>query len=335
MANPTLTVSVIMTCYNEGAYIGQAVRSVLDQTRGDLVERIVIADDGSEPSTVAVLKELETWDSRIHVLYGPGGVGLPGQRNLAVAQTTSPLIAVLDGDDFWTKDKLEKQLPAFAKGEHIGLVYGDYFSFADGNLAGARRAGVLDLSDAQDVVRAYFLNDPPIIPSTTIIRRSAFDACGGFDAAVKVFEDTEFYIRLARIARFQLVSEPVLYKRVRKTSITGHRKDLLAHHAFIAFKAAAEEPRLLPLVPKRLAERARKLANQRFLAGDRADAQRIAALALRLSPHSPKVWIAFTLAMLPGPLAGVLKRKLFARRLDALTAVSDDSSAAVQAQGPT
>lgn len=73
------TCSVIITCYNEGAYIGAAVRSVLDQTRAEAIDQIVIVDDGSAPETLAVLKDIETWDKRIDVAYGPGGGGPAAQ----------------------------------------------------------------------------------------------------------------------------------------------------------------------------------------------------------------------------------------------------------------
>ena len=307
-------VAVIMTCYNEGAYIGAAVRSVLDQSRSDLIEQIVIADDGSRPDTIAVLKEIEGWDSRILVLYGPGGVGLPGQRNLAIAQTRAPWIAILDGDDLWTADKLEKQLPAMSD-PGVGLVYADYFVFPDGDLKAARRAGVLDIANSPDLARTYFLNDPPIIPSTTLIRRSAFDACRGFDAGVRIFEDTDFYIRLTRVTRFALTNVPLLYKRNRGSSITGGRKDLMAHHAFVAFKAASEEPRLLPLVARRLSERARKLGNHRFLLGDNQEATSLLRLATRLDLLNWRAWISLTVSGLFAGLAyRLLESKLRARR---------------------
>jgi glycosyltransferase involved in cell wall biosynthesis len=284
MPEPTLSVAVIMTCYNEGAFIGKAVRSVLDQTAADAIEQIVIADDGSQPDTIAKLKLIETWDDRIAVLYGPGGVGLAGQRCKSIAVTRAPLLAILDGDDLWVPEKLERQLPYFERDPDLGLLYSDYFSFPDGALDKARRAGVIDLSSKANLSTQYFLNDPPIMPSSILVRRSAYTASGGFDPQLRVFEDTDFYLRMARVTKFALIDEPLIYKRYHKNSITGGRPDLMAHHAFVAFKAASNEPQLLGLVPRRLAERARKLGNQRFLLNDAASASDLLALALRLDP---------------------------------------------------
>lgn len=311
---PGLRVSVVMTCYNEGRWIGAAVRSVLDQTRVDLIEDIVIADDGSDEETLVVLREIEGWDGRIRVLYGPGGAGLSAQRNRAVGETSGDLIAILDGDDLWAPDKLERQTPVFAD-DGVGLCYADFCHFAGEDLATARRAGVKDITAASDLTRAYFLNDPPIIPSTTLLRRTALEAAGGFDATVRVFEDTDLFIRLSRVCRFALVDTPLLMKRYRTSSITGGRRDLMAHHALVALRAAAEDPRLLPLVPRRLAERARKLGNQHFLMDDVKGSAGFYGLAVRLQSFSPMAWAGVLLTgPLGGPVRGFLRGRLRKRR---------------------
>jgi hypothetical protein len=123
-----------------------------------------------------------------------------------------------------------------------------------------------------------------------------FELCGGFDSSASVFEDTDFYIRLSRYCRFALVNEPLLYKRNRGSSITSGRKDLMACHAFVALKAAAEEPRLLPLVTRRLSERARKLGNQSFLLGDSRKAARLLRFAVQLNACNWRAWASLIVA---------------------------------------
>lgn len=289
-------VAVILTCYNEGLYIGDAIRSILDQSRSDHVAQIVIADDGSDEDTLTILREIEAWDARIQIIYGLGGVGLPGQRCKAIALTSAPYLAILDGDDLWTPDKLEKQVPILEANRNIGLIYSDFYTFPNFDLTAARRAGVLDICQSKDLAIGYFLNDPPIIPSTTMIRRSAYEACGGFNPNVRVFEDTDFYLRIARVTAFAIVDEPLLYKRNRGTSITGGRKDLMAHHAAVALSAAADNPELLRHVPRRLAERARKLGNHRFLLNDRSGAVDMLRFSLRLDPFNRRTWASFLAA---------------------------------------
>jgi glycosyltransferase involved in cell wall biosynthesis len=317
-----------MTCYNEGPFIEEAVRSILDQTRQDLVDAIVIADDGSAADTVAVLKAIETLDPRIRVLYGSGGRGLPGNRNVAADHCTGDYIAILDGDDIWAPTKLEEQCVVLDRSPSVGLVYAGYFTFPSGNLGAAQPARVIDISDSKGgpggaLTKRYFLNDPPIIPSTIIVRRDLFEKVGRFDANIRVFEDTEFFLRLSKLCDFALVSTSLLYKRGHPSSITGGRKDLMAYHAFVALKAAAEDPGMLALVPRRLAERARKLGNQRFLIGDHDGARALAAFALRLRPSSALSWVGYLLARLPRAIGDRLRSTVFRRRVGALQAPAD------------
>jgi glycosyltransferase involved in cell wall biosynthesis len=310
----------MMTCYNEGPFIEEAVRSILAQTRQDLIDVIVIADDGSAPETVAVLKAIEALDPRIRVLYGPGGLGLPGNRNVAADHCTGDYIAILDGDDIWAPTKLEEQCVVLDRNSSIGLVYAGYFTFPNGNLDAARPARVLDISDSKGgpvgaLTKRYFLNDPPIIPSTIVVRRELFEKVGRFDATIRVFEDTDFFLRFSKLCDFALVSTPLLYKRNHLASITGARKDLMMHHARVAFGFAASEPALLPLVPRRLAERARKLGNQRFLAKDREGALALLRLATKLDAWNGRAWASLIAVSVFGvPVERLMKETLATRR---------------------
>ena len=314
-----MRVGVLMTCFNEGAYIEAAVRSVLDQTEAAAVRRLVIIDDGSAPATIEVLQQVSRLDGRIDIVYGPGGYGLPKNRNLAAARCLDcDVLALLDGDDLWGPDKLEKQLAVLAARPDIGLTYTGYSTFANDDLTTARPARVLNLDGARDLTRRYFLNDPPIMPSSVVMRRDAFQTVDGFDASIRVFEDTDFYLRLSRITGFCAVDEPLIFKRTHSASITGDKTRLMAHHAAVAFAFAATEPRLLALAPKRLSERARKLANVQFMLGVNDHAVRLYRLATALDLSNLRAWAGLGLAWLgAGPLRGVFAR-LLRRRASAL-----------------
>ncbi len=275
-----------MTCFNEGRWIGAAVRSVLDQTAADRIAAIVIVDDGSAEDTRLALGEIEGWDERVRVVYGAGGAGPARNRNAGVEACDAPFVAFLDGDDLWTDDKLERQLGELERLPDVGLSYTGYEIFPDGRPEAARVAHVSDLSGAHDLARAYFLNDPPILPSTVLIRREAFQRVGGFDPTLRVFEETDFYLRLAEHTRFAALDAPLIRKRTHAGSLTGRRPKLMAHHAYVAFLACARAPRLLPLAPRRLAERARKLGNQAYIDGEVAEARGYWALAVKLDPTS-------------------------------------------------
>jgi glycosyltransferase involved in cell wall biosynthesis len=239
---------------------------------------------------------------------------------MAADYCTGDYIAILDGDDIWAPTKLEEQCVVLDRSLSVGLVYAGYFTFPSGHLSAAQPARVLDISDSKGgpagvLTKRYFLNDPPIIPSTIIVRRDLFDRVGRFDSTIRVFEDTDFFLRFSKLCDFAFVPTPLLYKRNHSASITGARKDLMLHHARVAFGFAAGEPEMLPLVPRRLAERARKLGNQRFLAKDREGAVALLRLATRLDVWNLRAWASrIAVTFLGGPVEQLLKRTLATRR---------------------
>jgi glycosyltransferase involved in cell wall biosynthesis len=307
-----MSVAVVLTCRNEGAWIGRALASVLAQDAAAEIAEIVLADDGSDEETLAVLDGLEGADPRLRILRGPGGWGVSGARNRAAAATRAPLLAFLDGDDEWAPAKLARQLAALRADGSLGLVYTGYRALAAGAEEGEARA-VYDLSRHARPARRYFLRDPPILPSSVLMRRSAFAAVGGFDEGLAVFEDTDLFLRLARVSRLKGLPEPLIRKRYRAGSLSAPRPELMAHHAYAAFAAGARDAELAPLVPRRLAERAARLGLVAYYAGDLAAAGRHGALARALRPLNLRAFALGALLAGGAPLRRALAGRL-ARR---------------------
>ena len=307
-----MSVAVILTCHDEGDFIKAALASVLAQDSALRITEIVLADDGSGPETLQVLDRLEGCDPRLRLLRGPGGWGVSGSRNRAVAATSAPLLAFLDGDDTWAPEKLGRQMDVLDAEGVIALVYTGYQALAaDGRLAAPRR--VYDLSTCRRPVRRYFLDDPPILPSSVLMRRTAFEAVGGFDEAVNVFEDTDFFLRLAGTARMKGLPEPLIRKRYRASSLSAPRPGLMAHHAYVTFHAAALEPDLTRWVPRRLAERAARLGLVAYYAGDWDTARAHLATASALQPLTARALMLRGLVWGGEPLRRVLSARLAAR----------------------
>ena len=177
-------ISVVITSFNEGALIEQAVESVLKQSRSDLIEKIVIIDDGSGGETLEILSTVARRDPRIEVLLEHGN-GQARNRNIASRRIDLDWIALLDGDDIWLPQKLQRQWNFCRSNSAIGLVYSYYYSFRDIGETNMKVPFVHDHGRSSDTLRDYFRFDGPIIPSTVLLRRSAFEAAGGFDPNIR------------------------------------------------------------------------------------------------------------------------------------------------------
>ncbi|TPG49581.1 glycosyltransferase family 2 protein [Roseomonas nepalensis] len=171
-------VSVVIPAYNAAKTIGNTIETVLAQTVP--AKEIIVVDDGSADDTAMVA---EGYGPFVKVIRKQNG-GPASARNLGVRQAAGEWIALLDADDLWAPDKLERQLRLVADPE-VGLVH---------TLTDGQRAQVpTTLSFEQLWDRNWIVN------STVLLRKKAFENLGGFDETRDLIsvEDYNFWLRLA------------------------------------------------------------------------------------------------------------------------------------------
>lgn len=118
-AKEQILVSVIMPAYNVAPYIEASVRSVLAQSVNDW--ELLIIDDCSKDDSYEIALRLAQEDSRIRVLKNERNSGVSKTRNYGISMARGSYIALLDSDDQWYPEKLEKQLALMQRtGAQIG-----------------------------------------------------------------------------------------------------------------------------------------------------------------------------------------------------------------------
>lgn len=124
----SLMVSVVIPIYNGESYIEDTIRSVIDQSYQNF--EIVVVDNYSDDKSAQIVCALATQDSRIKYIkldFNSGGPARP--RNIGIQNSNGALVAFLDADDIWEKNKLEKQI-SFLVDNDFDFVSSDY-SFID------------------------------------------------------------------------------------------------------------------------------------------------------------------------------------------------------------
>jgi len=101
-----VTVSVIIPVYNVAEIVDRAIRSALDQTVKPL--EIIVVDDRSTDDTIAVVKKIDS--PLVRVVSAPSNRGPAAARNLGIAKAKGDWIALLDADDAWLPERLERLL---------------------------------------------------------------------------------------------------------------------------------------------------------------------------------------------------------------------------------
>jgi glycosyltransferase involved in cell wall biosynthesis len=108
-------VSVILPYHNREDTLEEAARSVLDQTYQSLT--LYLIDDGSTDDSQSVAKSLD--DPRIFHIALTGNHGVAHARNAGLSEAATSLVAFMDSDDVWRREKLETQIHYLRKMQSI------------------------------------------------------------------------------------------------------------------------------------------------------------------------------------------------------------------------
>lgn len=208
-----MMISVVMPTYNYARYIGEAIDSVLAQTRSDY--EIIVIDDGSNDGTGDLIKNKYPM---VRYFYTKQN-GVSSARNLGIKVSKGEFIAFLDADDVWLPEKLEKQIDVFNKKKEVGMVYTENCSFDKYNRIVDRSLGKREKLMRGDVVRNIFLNSY-LTTSTVMVRKAVFDRVGLFEEQLKAAEDDNMWMRIAMEYPIEMIDEPLVRYRITEGSLS-------------------------------------------------------------------------------------------------------------------
>ncbi len=198
-------VSVIIPSYNQAEYLGEAVRSVLDQTYQNF--EVIVVNDASPDNTDEVIKRFN--DPRLKYFVHEKNLRLSAARNTGINASLGEIIALLDGDDYLHSEKLELHVKFLEAHPEIGVSYNARFELnhSSNTIREMWRppleAGLVDL-----------MQGFPFSPSDMVIRRDWAFKVGLFNPEMGTAEDTDFPCRLALAGcQFAGIDRALNYRR--------------------------------------------------------------------------------------------------------------------------
>jgi glycosyltransferase involved in cell wall biosynthesis len=199
-------VSVVIPAYNASSFIDETLASIFAQTVQDI--ETVVVDDGSTDDTCA---RVLTYGARVRLVAG-GRAGAAGARNVGVAASGSDWVAFLDADDVWEPDKLERQLAEAAR-TSAALISTDRYNVGDRGALPLVQSAIQSLVDGDAFERLLLGN--VITTSSVLLRRSVFDAVGGFSTEPDVLyaEDWDLWLRIAHDHQLAACHTPLVSYR--------------------------------------------------------------------------------------------------------------------------
>ena len=210
-----MRLAVIIPCYNHAHYVGDALESVLSQTRG--ADRVIVIDDGSQDESLNVLRSFES-----------RGVAVSAQDNAGAHETLNrlvekaavdcELVAILNSDDIYLPSRLERCLPAFEQQKDLAVLstafelMNDHGQELDGESSRAKWFRAAWSLRGRDFAEWMGICNFPATTSN-VIARTDYLLANPF----RPYRFNHDYYLLAKAVledRFALIDEPLLRYRV-------------------------------------------------------------------------------------------------------------------------
>ena len=255
-------VSVLVTCYNRERYVGAALESVLAQSFADW--ELVVVDDGSTDRSPAIIADYAARDARIRSCPNPRNLGQFETRNRVAALARGKYLKYLDSDDFLHPHCLADMIHMMERHPEAGLlatVWSDaepFYPFVHSPEETYRRHFVFG---------ERFCNSP----LTTMMRRSVFQAVGGFDPAYPLSGDYDLLLRMAARTPTLFAPTGFSFYRVHDGQVVSTQTDEIWNFTTEGNRialAALRSPQCPLSAPERLWARSRVLRlGLRYIAG--------------------------------------------------------------------
>lgn len=211
-------VSVVMTLYNKGAYVQEAVQSVLSNTFTDL--ELLVVDDASTDGGAELVAAMS--DPRIRLLRSAVNTGRPAAANRGFCAATGQFIAIMDADDIAHRERFQRQVDLLTAHPEVDVV-GTLVQLI-GSAQGISRSP----SEDRECRAGLLFGDPVLYQSSMFRRTLVTQHHARCPEGWRIpGMDYLFLISISRVARFANIQEPLLYYRIGENNIR-HERDVIA-----------------------------------------------------------------------------------------------------------
>ncbi len=209
-------VSVVIPTFNDERYLEECIRSVMQQTLGNV--QIVVVDDCSTDGTQAIVANIGA--PNLHSVRHEINRGQAAARNTGLEIAQGQYVAFLDADDTMHPENLSRKVEALEQHPDVALVHSAVESMDEhGNVLGPRRSNVKRADVRVEQLFPALLHGNLIVHSSVLVRRNAVDDVGAWDPELRYADDWDLWIRLSRRYKFAYIDEQLVRKRVRLESV--------------------------------------------------------------------------------------------------------------------
>lgn len=228
-------VSIVIPAYNAADLIDEALASVQQQTYPHW--QVLIVEDGTQDGTESIAQTFaqSVGSAKVQYIRHEVNQGLSAARNTGIAHASGKYVALLDHDDTWQPQHLEKLVEVLeTSGADLAYAPAEFFDY--------HTRKPLGFHGPQDPELAAFpssLFNRNFIPASAVVmKRQVHQQVGGFDTQLKRVEDLDYWLRCAEAGiTFEYVPEITNgYRQRNPNAMTACKEDILEWHARVLRK---------------------------------------------------------------------------------------------------
>lgn len=179
----TILVTIVTVCYNSQETIEDTIRSVLNQTYPNI--EYIIVDGASRDNTIDIVKKYETAFGRRMKFSSEADHGIYDAMNKGISYAQGELIGILNSDDYYERDAVEKMVSHMTRGK-AQILYG------------ATRALREGVEDSISIYSHHFLRQRTISHPSCFVTKKVYDIYGVYDTKYSYVADYDFMLRMQR-----------------------------------------------------------------------------------------------------------------------------------------
>ena len=233
-------ISVLMSCYNHDKFVGEAIDSVLNQSFKDF--ELLIIDDNSTDKTFDIVNSFK--DPRIKAFRNEKNFGMVFNTNSLIEKSNGEYIAIINSDDSWLPEKLQKQLDFLENNENYGACFTIANMINENNkiITNKKKNPFLMANKSRyEWLNYWFYKGNCVCYPSSLIRKSCFEKVGLFNPAFICLLDFDMWIRIC-LAGYEI---HILPEKLTNFRLMSNEANLSGPNESTRIRYSLEAPRVL------------------------------------------------------------------------------------------